>query len=230
MAQEAFARQLIASQEAERKRIAGELHDSLGQNLVIIRNWAMMGAGQLEDKAPAKEELDEINAIASRTINEVREIAYNLGPYHLERLGFEKSIKDMVSRVAQASGISIATDLEALDGALSSETQMSLYRVAQEALNNVVKHSRATETRLALRRESAGVRLTVADNGQGFDLQTAKSSDIPGARRPGFGLGGMAERVRLLGGKLSIRSAPEQGTTVEALVPDTPEKHERLAR
>ncbi|MCA1574856.1 MAG: sensor histidine kinase [Acidobacteria bacterium] len=227
MAQEAFARQLIASQEAERKRIAGELHDSLGQSLVIIRNWAMLGAGQLENNSPAREELDEINTIASRTINEVREIAYNLGPYHLERLGFENSIRDMASRVAKASGIAIATELDALDGALASETQMSLYRVTQEALNNVVKHSRATETRIVLKRESAGVRLTIADNGQGFDPQTSKASETLGASRPGLGLNGMAERVRLLGGALTVRSAPEQGTTVEALLPDTPGKRER---
>lgn len=230
MAQAAFARQLIASQEAERKRIAGELHDSLGQSLVIIRNWAMLGASQLENKSPAREELDEINTIASRTINEVREIAYNLGPYHLERLGFENSIRDMASRVAQASGIAIATELDALDGALSSETQMSLYRVAQEALNNVVKHSRATETRIALKRESAGVRLTVTDNGQGFDPQTSKASETLGASRPGLGLNGMAERVRLLGGALTIRSATEQGTTVEALLPDTTEKAKGTAK
>jgi signal transduction histidine kinase/ligand-binding sensor domain-containing protein len=227
IAQAAFARQLIASQEAERKRIAGELHDSLGQSLVIIRNWAMLGASQLENKSPARDELDEINTIASRTINEVREIAYNLGPYHLERLGFENSIRDMASRVAQSSGIAIATELDALDGALSSETQMSLYRVAQEALNNVVKHSRATETRIALKRESAGVRLTIADNGQGFDPQTSKASETLGAARSGLGLNGMAERVRLLGGALTIRSAPEQGTTVEALLPGTPGKRER---
>jgi signal transduction histidine kinase len=230
MAQAAFARQLIASQEAERKRIAAELHDSLGQSLVIIRNWAMLGASQLENESPAREELDEINTLASRTINEVREIAYNLGPYHLERLGFENSIRDMATRVAQASGISIATELDALDGALSSESQMSLYRVAQEALNNVVKHSRATETRIALKRESAGVRLTVADNGQGFDQQATKASDLPGASRPGFGLNGMAERVRLLGGALTVRSIPEQGTTVEALLPDAPEKVKGTAK
>jgi signal transduction histidine kinase len=137
IAQEAFARQLIASQEAERKRIAAELHDSLGQSLVVIRNWAMLGASQIESKAPARQELDEINTIASRTINEVREIAYNLGPYHLERLGFEKSIRDMATRLAKSSGVNITTKLDALDGALSSETQMSLYRVAQEALNNM---------------------------------------------------------------------------------------------
>src|SRR5262249_34176186 len=81
LAQESFARQLIASQENERKRIASELHDSLGQSLVIIRNWALLGASQLDERAPAREELDEINATASQAISEVREIAYNLGPY-----------------------------------------------------------------------------------------------------------------------------------------------------
>jgi len=229
IAQEAFARQLIASQEAERKRIAAELHDSLGQSLVIIRNWAMLGAGQIENNAPARQELDEINTIASRTINEVREIAYNLGPYHLERLGFEKSIRDMATRVAKSSGVAISTELEALDGALSSETQMSLYRVVQEALNNMVKHSRATETSIALKRESAGVRLTVTDNGRGFDPQPAKAAEVPGGARPGFGLNGMAERVRLLGGALTIRSAPEHGTTVEAYLPDADGKRKSMS-
>lgn len=81
-----------------------------------------------------------------------------------------------------------------------------------------------------LKRESAGVRLTVADNGQGFDLQTSKASETLGASRPGLGLNGMAERVRLLGGALTIRSAPEQGTTVEALLPDAPETAKGTAK
>jgi signal transduction histidine kinase/ligand-binding sensor domain-containing protein len=217
-AQQAFARQLIASQEAERKRIAGELHDSLGQSLVIIRNWAMLGACRFETDPEAREELDEINAVASRTINEVREIAYNLGPYHLERLGFENSVRDMVRRVAQASGVAISTELEPLDGALSRDTELSLYRIAQEALNNVVKHSQASEAQVVLKREGGGVRLIVEDDGRGFD--THAPPDHSG--KPGFGLNGMSERVRLLGGTLSIRSAPGQGTTVETFLLGTP--------
>jgi signal transduction histidine kinase len=94
----------------------------------------------------------------------------------------------------------------------------------------VVKHSRATETRIALKRERAGVRLTVADNGQGFNPQTEKAPETLGGRRPGFGLNGMSERVRLLGGALTIRSAPEQGTTVEALLPDAPENARGTAK
>ena len=219
LAQQTFARQLIASQESERKRIAGELHDSLGQSLVIIRNWAMLGASQLDPQAPAREELDEINSIASRTINEVREIAYNLGPYHLERLGFENSLRDMATRVAKASGVTITTELEPLNGALARETEMSLYRIAQEALNNVVKHAHATSAHVTLKRESAGVRLSVVDNGHGFDAQVIQLAETLDVGQAGFGLNGMAERVRLLGGTLTIQSAPGQGTNITALLP-----------
>jgi signal transduction histidine kinase len=192
---------------------------------VIIRNWALIGAGQLQSDAPAREELDEINAIASRSINEVREIAYNLGPYHLERLGFENSIRDMVKRVAQASGIAIATELEPLDGALSRDTELSLYRIAQEALNNLVKHSQATEARVVLKHEAGSVRLRVGDNGQGFNPHIPTSQEHPG----GFGLNGIAERVRLLGGTLTVHSAPGQGTSIEAVLPESHETNEEKA-
>ena len=113
---EAFARQLITSQEAERARIAGELHDSLGQHLVIIRNWSQLGAQQLDPRAPAREELDVITTTASQAIAEVREIAYNLGPYHLERLGLAGTLADMIRRVAEASSISVTSDVDRYDG------------------------------------------------------------------------------------------------------------------
>lgn len=210
--QQAFARQLIASQEGERKRIAGELHDSLGQHLVMIRNWALLGAGQLAAEAPAKEELDEITTTASRAISEVREIAYNLGPYHLERLGLADTIKGMVNRLAQASPICFSTELEQLNGLLSREAEMTLYRIAQEALNNLIKHAEATEAKVWLRREADGVRLTITDNGKGFHSQAAAAAS-PGAG--GFGLTNISERVRLLGGSWVIDSAPGQGTSIE---------------
>jgi signal transduction histidine kinase len=215
LAQESFARQLIASQENERKRIASELHDSLGQSLVIIRNWALLGAAQLGEQAPAREELDEITTTASRAISEVREIAYNLGPYHLDRLGLAGTIQDMVNRVAQASKIHFTTELEPVEGVLMRETEMNLYRIAQETINNLVKHSQASEARVTLSRESGKVRLTVADNGQGFDPhQTA------GSGSSGFGLPGIAERVRLLRGVWEVHSAPGQGTRIEITVGD----------
>ncbi len=216
VAQENFARQLIASQEKERKRIASELHDSLGQSLVIIRNWALLGGSQLEAQAPAKEELDEITVTASRAINEVREIAYNLGPYHLDRLGLAGTIQDMVNRVAQASKIQFTTELDSLDGALSRETEMNLYRIAQETINNLVKHANATEARVTLKREAGRVKLTVTDNGKGFTPQLNGA-----AGKGGFGLPGIAERVRLLRGVWNVESAPGQGTKIEISIKET---------
>jgi signal transduction histidine kinase len=210
-AQQAFARQLIESQETERKRIAGELHDSVGQSLVVIRNWALLGAGQLAAQAPAREELDEISATASRAIHEVRAIAYNLGPYHLERLGLANTIQDMVSRLALVSRVRFTTELDPLDGALSREAEMSLYRIVQESLNNILKHAEAAEAKITMRHEADGVKLTVSDDGKGFDPQVPASS----AGQVGFGLSGMAERVRLLEGAWAVRSAPGQGTTIE---------------
>ena len=214
-AQHEFARQLIASQESERRRIAAELHDGIGQSLVIIRNWAMLGSSEVPAAAAGRQELEAISATASTAIHEVRAIAYNLGPYHLERLGLATTVQEMVDRVAQASRIDFTTDLVELDGALSREAELGLYRIAQEALNNVVKHSGATAARVTLQRDAQRVTLTVSDNGTGFHVPG-------GGARPteaGFGLAGMAERVRLLHGTWIVRSAPTRGTTIEVMLP-----------
>jgi signal transduction histidine kinase/ligand-binding sensor domain-containing protein len=213
--QETFARQLITSQEAERARIAGELHDSLGQHLLIIRNWSLLGAQRLAAQA-AREELDLISTSASQAISEVRAIAHNLGPYHLERLGLTGTISDMLGRIADASAITVTKDLDLADGTLSRETEMSLYRIAQEAVNNVLKHAQATTLHVGLKQEGAKVRLTIADNGAGFAADTAARRADGGAE--GFGLANITERVRLLRGTLNVRSAPGQGTTVEVEV------------
>jgi signal transduction histidine kinase/ligand-binding sensor domain-containing protein len=214
-AQQTFARQLIESQEGERKRIASELHDSLGQSLILIRNWSLLGSTQLEAQAPAREELDEITATASRAINEVRAIAYNLGPYHLDRLGLAETIRDMINRVGQASGVAFTAELDDLNGALPREAEMNIYRIAQEAINNLVKHSGATEAAVALKRTAAGVKLVVSDNGRGFDA----AATLSGANQRGFGLHGMEERVRLLRGAWSLYSTPGSGTRLEITLP-----------
>ncbi|HWK08819.1 MAG TPA: two-component regulator propeller domain-containing protein, partial [Vicinamibacterales bacterium] len=211
-----FARQMISAQEAERARIAGELHDSLGQHLVIIRNWSQLGARLLEPQAPAREELDLIATTASQAIAEVREIAYDLGPYHLDRIGLAAALGDMLRRAAEASSMRVTTDLESHDGALSRDTEMNLYRIAQEALNNVMKHAQAKTVAVSLKHEGARIRLTIADDGVGF------APDPPAHARDGegrgFGLTSIAERVRLLRGTLSIRSSPGQGTTVDVVL------------
>ena len=210
-AQETFSRRLIESQEGERKRIAAELHDGLGQNLLIIKNRALMGDKVSNEHQKAREQFAEINASASQAIDEVRTIAYNLRPYHLDRLGLTATLEDMIERVSTASGIQVHADIAPLDDLFSKDAEISLYRIMQETLNNIVKHAQATVVEVEITRTTNSVSLTVQDNGRGFNPARATASD---AHRIGFGLTGIAERVRMLGGTQEIESAPGQGTTV----------------
>ena len=207
-AQQAFARQLIESQEAERQRIAAELHDSLGQNLLIIKNRALLGQLAAEAEPQLREQFEQLAASAAQSVEEVREIARNLRPYHLDRLGLTEALEDMIEKVAASTTIRLVPELVPLDDLFSKEAAITLYRVVQESLNNIIKHSQASEARISIERQSDAVIITIADNGRGFAP--------PGAEAKGgsFGLAGMTERVRILGGELSFHSREGQGTTV----------------
>jgi len=200
---------LIDSQEAERKRIAAELHDSLGQNLLIVKNWALVGLNALSKDNPAREHLTEISETTSLALDEVREIAHNLRPYQLERLGLTNTLDYMMRNVRNSSDIEFAVELENIDGLLPRDSEINLYRVVQEVINNVIKHSEAGEARLAISRSAGGVQVLCQDNGKGFDPAAAASS-----RQSGMGLFGLSERVRILGGNYTIESAPGAGTTI----------------
>ena len=208
--QQAFSRQLIDSQESERQRIAGELHDSLGQTLLIIKNRATLALRSLGDRESAQEQLDEISASASDAIEEVRTIAYNLRPYQLDRFGLTKTIEAMYKQAARSSGISFTTELEPLDGVFSKQDEISIYRIVQEAVNNIVKHSQASEAQVVIERQQEAVELRIRDNGRGFASVAAQA--YPG--RGGFGLIGMAERVRMMGGSFAVDSSAGEGTTI----------------
>jgi len=209
-AQEEFSRKLLKSQEQERQRIAGELHDSLGQNLLVIKNWALIG---LKNGADSSQQLAEISETASVAINEVREIAYNLRPYHLDALGLTKAVESMLDRVAKSSMITFAWEIDLIDGFCARESEINFYRIVQECLNNIIKHSGASEAGVKIRRsENEGVMLLVWDNGKGFDTN---SMALKRASQSGFGLTGIGERARILGGKVVINSTPNEGTTVK---------------
>jgi len=137
----------------------------------------------------------------------------------LKREGLVNAIESMVSKVGSSSAVRFSADLDELDGLLSVETETSIYRIIQEALNNVVRHAEATEARVALKRSGNDLVITVADNGKGI----AKPSN---GERNGFGLVGISERARMLGGSCSIDSAPGRGTTVNLAVTVTMVKRE----
>jgi signal transduction histidine kinase len=165
-AQQQFSRGLIESEEQERKRIAAELHDSLGQNLLVIKNRAAMAKSP---GASTSQELDEIARLAAQSIEEVREISQNLRPYQLDRLGLTRALHGLVKKVSASSKLKCAAYITPVDRVFASEAETNLFRIVQEALNNVLKHSGATEARVVVERDETQVRLLIEDNGRGFD-------------------------------------------------------------
>ncbi len=207
-AQQTFSRQLIASQEQERKRIAAELHDSLGQRLVVIKNLALMFLNTKNGKTAEFEQIEEISGEASQAIGEVKEISYNLRPYQLDRIGLTKAIDAIVRTAKAASKIEFSTKIDDIDNYFPKETEINFYRIVQECVNNVVKHSEASKAFVRISRRSEDIDLEIGDNGRGFvPFQTESKTG-------GFGLIGITERVELFGGKFEIKSAPKQGTIV----------------
>jgi len=208
---EAFSRRLIESQEGERKRLARELHDGLAQSLMIVKNWALMGLNLLAEDNPAREHLTEISETASLAIDEVREISRNLTPSQLERLGLTSTIEQMLRQIRNSTDIEFITETDNIDGLLSKESEINLYRVLQECLNNILKHSAATKAWLSIKRTPGGAQIICRDNGKGFDPETISLSS-------GMGLPGMAERVRMLGGKYTVDSALGKGATISVTI------------
>jgi signal transduction histidine kinase/ligand-binding sensor domain-containing protein len=211
LVQEAFARQVIETQEAERKRIARELHDGVGQNLLLVKNRIAAGLGKAEPSSPIIEDLGLASAEVSQAIEEVRSTARALRPVELDRLGLGKALESMLDRIGRGTTTRISHELDELGQARDREAEIQLYRIAQEAINNVIKHSKAREVIVELKREADTLRLTVQDDGVGFDPAAAE-------RMTGSGLSGMAERARLIGGVLSVKSVPGKGCRLSVTV------------
>ncbi len=204
--QQRFSRLLIESQESERQRIASELHDGLGQNLLVIKNRAFLAGKSLENPQIAGEQLAEISGTAADAIEEVRTIAFNLHPYRLDRFGLTKSIVGMCVQAAESSAIQFDIEVDPIDGLFSKESERSIFRIVQEGINNIIKHSKTAKATISVKRQKQEVCIAIKDQGQGFaSLQAAGTS---------FGLIGMAERVRMLGGSYSLTSSPGQGTAI----------------
>jgi len=192
----------------ERKRITTKLHDSLGQKLLIVKNRALLGQLAAQGAPEFLEQFEWIVSSATQSIEEVRAISQNLRPYHLDRLGLTKALEVMIEKVAVTSRMRFISELVPLDDLFSKDDAITLYRIVQESLNNVVKHAHANEVRVSVERLTNSASLTIRDNGRGF-------APLDAAAKPsGLGLAGMAERVRILGGEWRVDSQGGHGTTV----------------
>jgi len=204
---------LLRAEEAERRRIARELHDETGQVLTAIRLELGLLARQVEGKAEAREALERSLDLTGRALETIRATVRGLRPAVLDDLGLVPAIESLAEEFSGRTGVAVDCDAR-LDGDLPPEVEVALYRIFQEALTNVARHAEARHVRASLRRDGAEVVLVVLDDGRGFD--PAKLAKAGEGRA---GLAGMRERLLGLGGRLDVKAAPGEGVTLEARMP-----------
>jgi two-component system sensor histidine kinase UhpB len=202
------ARTALAAQEGERLRVAQELHDEIGQTLTAVSIQAERAADG--DPALASQALRRVADAVRESLGEVRRIAGELRPEALDDLGLVNALIALCTRVSAQDGPSVRRELQGELPPLPPDVELVVYRIAQEGLTNALRHSGAHTTTVSLKADAETVTLRVADDGKGMPPQLPHGT---------AGIAGMRERALLVGGRLSIRSRPEQGTEVRLTIP-----------
>jgi two-component system sensor histidine kinase UhpB len=197
---------VLAAQEAERLRIARELHDELGQTLTAV---ALRAEHTAQREGAEHPEFAEMAEIVQQSLADVRRISLELRPGALEELGLLNAMISLCARVSEQSGMRIRRDLVGPIPPLESDVELAVYRIAQEALTNALRHSHASEVTVSLRCTDGDLLLSVKDDGQG----------LPEHVIAGGGLTGMRERAMLIGAELDIESSPGKGVEVKLRLP-----------
>jgi len=213
---EALRRKLLHAQEEERRRIARELHDQMGQNLTAL-NVGLKSLLDRQSRSGLDSRVQGLQELATQTARDLNRVAVELRPAALDDLGLVKAIRALTESWSTRYGIDV--DFEAGEyqpASISSEIETILYRIIQEALNNVAKHSGATRVALVLRRTADQVQAIIEDDGRGFDARVASQSGN-GSNR--LGLLGIQERLSTVGGSCKVESAPERGATLLVRIP-----------
>jgi len=207
---EQLSARLVDAQEMERRTISRELHDQVGQTLnALLVDAANLAARIQADDTVSRRYLDNIRTFADSSVNSIRDIALLLRPSMLDDLGLIPALEWQAREVSRRSGIHVKVAAENMPDSLSDEMRTCIYRVVQEALQNVSRHSGAKNSLVTVRQDDNSLSLSVEDDGHGFDAD----------RMRGLGMLGMEERVRQLGGKLEIHSAPGNGATLRVKLP-----------
>lgn len=212
--QHEFSGKLISSQENERSRIAQELHDSLGQELLLIKNRAMLGINYIKEDLRAKQQLEFIADYAGNAIKQVRQISHNLRPPELDRLGLTETLITMFTEIENSGAIKVRKNIENIDGMIKKENEINLLRIMQEAVSNILKHSGATRITISILNKQNRLTILIEDNGKGFDID-----QNPEMYAKGLGLRGMNERAAILDGSIKLESTPGKGTKLLLEIP-----------
>jgi len=209
----ALAGRILSAQEAERARVSRELHDETGQALTLLLVRLQLIEDTASDPAMRKE-LAELRGLVVNALDGVRRLTLQLGPSVLEDLGLASALEWLADRVDQDAGLSVDLVLDHDDDAVPVDIAVAVFRVAQEALTNIVRHAHVHHAAVMLKIDERKIVLTVSDGGAGFDVAAARSDPALS-----IGLFGMAERVALVDGTIEIRSRPGAGTQVVVRVP-----------
>jgi signal transduction histidine kinase len=205
-----FTRRLIDSQENERRRIALEMHDSVGQSLSIIRNRALMSLSRPDEHQRLLDQMHEISEASASALQETRDIAHNLHPGQIEHLGLSGALTTLVESVQSGTTIQFETRIEPLRGLVSGDEAINIYRIAQEGLSNLIKHSNASWATIELSEGNGRVTFVLEDNGRG--IPAGKSDG-------GLGLKGIRERAQIINADLQIESIGGKGTRITVTLP-----------
>jgi PAS domain S-box-containing protein len=212
-----YLRQVLQAQEEERKRLARELHDDASQRTLLLTHGIDNIASKAEKYSPQelRDQLGRLYELSQQTYQGIKHYAQALRPSILDDLGLVAAIKWLAEEIHKLSGIEIQVKADPMPP-VPPETQLVLFRIVQESLNNIHRHSGASEASITVECQGDEIRVTISDNGKGLKLPRQLSEF---ATQGKLGLTGMAERVQLVGGKLDISSQEGKGTTIAVTVP-----------
>lgn len=208
-----FSRQLVEAQEVERRHLARELHDEIGQALTAAKINVQSAIGSAS--AVASAHLQDTTAILDRLLGQVRQISLDLRPSILDDLGLVPALRSLLDEQGRRASIAVAFSVENMPKNLEPEIQTTCFRIAQEAITNALRHAAATQIGVDVRCENDKLRLLIRDNGIGFETGSAQTQTV------GLGLIGIVERAALVGGRARIISSGGKGTTIEVVLPLT---------
>ena len=199
--QEKFSQELLISQESERRRISKDLHDGVGQQLLVIKN-KLMASGD-----------DDTKKMVDHTIEEVRAISRDLHPFQLQELGITKAIEYTINMIDENTSLFISAEIDNIDNIFSKEDEVNIYRIIQESLSNILKHANAEAGKVSVKKFTNNILISIRDNGAGFDF-AEKYQDVKS-----LGLKTLLERTKFLKGQMKVTSKKDTGTVLEFQFP-----------
>jgi PAS domain S-box-containing protein len=213
---------LINAQEEERSRVARELHDDLSQRMALLSIELEQLADGLTNSARIRRRFESVQNQAHEISSDIHRLSYSLHPSKLDHLGLAAALKSLCDQINASGKLRVYLHQQNSPETLPKDITLCLFRIAQEALRNAVKHSQATHVRVMVKQSEEAVRLSVIDDGTGFDMQSVSFA-------AGLGFVGMRERLRIVGGDLEISSQRGQGTRIEVTIPLHPQRQELKA-